>query len=260
MSKKRKKKSPLRNDFTDALNVEMAERKIIERTQPKTEPAEESKVSLEKVDAEKIEVEKATKVEISKSEVPITQTEKVEVPKIEVEKISIEKAEEITAPPVEISEKVPIVEVKVDAKLEKRILKEADNNFFDKKPPKTKSPKVSTDKPRKSIFRSKGMQSWEEEQEEKITPPKIEPTPKVETPRKMSRPEKFGGIMSVVMLVYAFANMDKPLFFLALSMFAHFLSYSIASVFGKHAAAVQNAIHTFSIVIFFGAIMFLFTD
>ena len=33
MSKKRKKKSTLRNEFTDALNVEMAERKISEKVQ-----------------------------------------------------------------------------------------------------------------------------------------------------------------------------------------------------------------------------------
>ena len=113
--------------------------------------------------------------------------------------------------------------------------------------------------PRKSIFRSKAMQRWEEEQEE-ILPPKIEPAPQIKKTPKMTRPGRFGGIISVVMLVYAFANADKPLFFLALSLFAHFLSRSLGSFFGKYADAVQNAIHTFSIVIFFGAIMFLFTD
>ncbi len=257
MSRKRKKKSPLRNEFTDALNVEMAERKIIERTQKetedkKTETVENATVEVAAVSLEKVEIEKSA------------------VEKVEVEKISIEKNEPVepvkkvveiekVAAAVEETPKIEIVEVKVDKKLEERILKEANNTFLDVKTPEKKSPKI--EKPRKSIFRSKGMQRWEEGKfEEKAPPPKFEPEPQIEMPHKMSRPEKFGGIMSVVMLVYAFANLDKPLFFLALSMFAHFLSYSIASVFGKHAAAVQNAIHTFSIVIFFGAIMFLFTD
>ena len=179
MSKKRKKKSPLRNEFTDALNVEMAERKIIERTQKETgnrkqETVENAAVGVAAVSLDKVSVEKPA-------------TEKISNEKVPLEKIPVEK----------------------------------------------------------------------DEQDEKITPPTA---PQIKKPRKMSHPEKFGGIISVVMLVYAFVNMDKPLFFLALSLFAHFLGYSIAAVFGKYADAVQNAIHSFSIVIFFGAIMFLFTD
>ena len=243
MSKKRKKKSPLRNDFTDALNVEMAERKIIERTQPKVE---EPKVSLEKISVEE------TATEVSK-----VTLEKAETPKVKVEKISIEKVEEIPEPPVEMKEKLPIVEVKVDAKLEKRILKEADNTILDEKP-KVTSPK--TEKPRKITFRSKTMQDWEDEQiEEKPSSIQIE-LPKIEMPRQMSRPEKFGGVASIVMLVYAFVNFDKPLFFLAMALFANFLRYPIGSMFGKNSDAVSNALHTFSIVVFFGAILFLFTD
>lgn len=238
MSKKRKKKTPLRNEFTDALNVEMAERKIIERVQLneeteflKQEPAETAKVEVAAVSSEKVAVEK----------IP------AEVPKVE----EIQPVKEISAP--------QILEVKTDPKLEQRILKEADNTFFDEKPPEINSPKVET--PRKSIFRSKGMQRWEAEQRgEETPPPKVEPAPKVETPRKLSRPEKFGIVVSVVMLVYAFVNLDKPLFFLALSLISHFIRQPIGAMFGKYDAAVQNALHTFSIVIFIGAVMFLFTD
>lgn len=232
MSKKRKKKTPLRNEFTDALNLEMEERKIVERVQLsketeilQKEPAETAKVEVTAVSVEKVEVEK----------IPA-------------------KVEETPAPQIQI------VEVEVDKKLEERILKEADNTFFEEKPPKINSPKVK--KPRKSIFRSKGMQLWEAEQrgEETPPPPKVEPAPKVEKPRKLSRPEKFGSFVSVVMLVYAFVNMDKPLFFLALSMISHFIKQPLGTMFGKYDADVQNALHSFSIVIFLGAIMFLFTD
>lgn len=219
MSRKRKKKAPLRNEFTDALNEEIEERKIVERTQPPEEEVFQKTVTLEK------------KVEIAKVDAaPVEVAEKIEV-------------EEIVPPPVE---------VKTDEKLEERILKEADNTFFDEKP----APKVETEKPqKKSVYRSKAMQRLEREQEKK--PPTVEPAP-VNKPHKWSHAEKFGVVASVAMLVYAFVNLDKPLFFLALSLFVHFLSMPAGNFFGKHSAAVQNSLRTFSIVLFFGAVLFLF--
>ncbi len=224
---KRKKKAPLRSDFTDALQVEIDERKIVERTQPKEEIFQKS-VTLEKaVEVEKIEVAPLEKI--------LVET------KIEIEKIEVP----------------PTIEVKPETKLEERILKEADNTFFDEKPaPK----KVAEEKPspRKSIYHSKALKKWAAEQEEeKISSPQIE-LPKIEMPRKLSHAEKFGVVASVAMLIYAFVNMDKPLFFLALSLFIHFLSMPAGNIFGKHSAAVQNALRTFSIVLFCGAILFLF--
>ena len=241
MSKKRKKKSPLRNEFTDALNVEMAERKIVERTKAdkKQETVESAAVEVAAVSLEKISVEK-----VAVEKVP------VEVPKVE----EVAKVEEISAP--------QIVEVKTDPKLEKRILKEADSTFLDEKPPEKDSPKV---KPRKSIFRSKTMQRWEAEQfGEELSSPKVE-TPKfekpiVKKPKKMSHPEKFGGIISVIMLVYAAVNLDKPLFFLSMALFVNFLRQPLSAVFGKYEDDVSNALHSFSIVLFFGAILFVFTN
>ena len=257
MSKKRKKKSPLRNEFTDALNVEMAERKISEKVQAtsnfeakgKRQEAKVENVAVEvaAVSLDKVSVEKISAEKISVEEIPA----KVEIEKVpaKVEKKPAPVTEPKKVAPPSKTSKIEIVEVKTDPKLEKRIMKEADNTFFDEKPPEVT--------PKKSIYRSKAMQSWEDEE---ITTPKFEPVPKVEKLRPMSYPEKFGGVMSIVMLVYAFVNLDKPLFFLALSLFAHCLSHPLGSVFGKHAHAVQNALHSFSIVIFFGAIMFLFTD
>lgn len=237
MSKKRKKKTPLRDEFTDALNLEMEERKIAERVQLsketeflKQEPAENAKVEVTAVSLEKNSIEK-----IATETIP-------------------DKVEESPAPQIQI------VEVEVNKKLEERILKEADNDLFEEKPPKINLPKV--EKPRKSIFRSKGMQCWEAEQrgEEVTQSPKVEPAPKIEKPRKLSRPEKFGTVVSVVMLVYAFVTLDKPLFFLALSLISHSIRQPIGAMFGKYDSDVQNALHSFSIVIFIGAIMFLFTD
>lgn len=241
MSKKRKKKSPLRNEFTDALNVEMAERKIVERT--KTDKKQET-------------------VESAAVEVAAVSLEKISVEKVAVEKVSVEvpKVEEV--PPVAEIAAPQIVEVKTDPKLEKRILKEADSTFLDEKPPEKDSPKV---KPRKSIFRSKTMQRWEAEQfGEELSSPKLE-TPKfekpiVKKPKKMSHPEKFGGIISVIMLVYAAVNLDKPLFFLSMALFVNFLRQPLSAVFGKYEDDVSNALHSFSIVLFFGAILFVFTN
>lgn len=225
MSRKRKKKTPLRNDFTDALDKEISERKIVERT-----------ATAEKVP----EVIAATET-ISAA----TATEKIssETVSAEVtEKVSLEK----------VTPAVEVIEVAVDAKLEERILKEADNTFFEEKP--------SEELPRKTIYRSKGMQRWAEEQREEKLPPKVEPAPKVETPKKLSRPEKFGVVVAAVMLIYSFVNFDKPLFFLAMALFTNFIRPAIGALFGKHDLAVQNALHTFSIVAFFGALFFLFTS
>ena len=225
---KRKKKAPLRSDFTDALQVEIDERKIVERTQPKEEIFQKS-VTLEKaVEVEKIEVAPLEKIPVET--------------KIEIEKIEVP----------------PTIEVKPETKLEERILKEADNTFFDEKPAPRKVAEEKKPAPRKSIYHSKALKKWAAEQEEeKISAPQIE-MPKIEMPRKLSHAEKFGVVASVAMLVYAFVNLDKPLFFLALSLFIHFLSMPAGNFFGKHSAAVQNALRTFSIVLFCGALLFLF--
>ena len=224
---RRKKKVPLRDDFTDALNEEIKERNIIERTQPEKAVDINENGKVEKVSLEKISV---TKVE-------------------PVEKIEVDKVAEIPAP--------QIVEVEVDKKLEERILKEADNTFFEENPASSKI-EVENSSPRKSVYRSKAMRRWEAEQKEEKKSSKVEVAPPVEKPRKMVSAEKFGLVASLAMLIYAFVNLDKPLFFLSSSLIIHFLSPIIGSMLGKYNAAAQNALRTFSLVLFFGSILFLF--
>jgi len=59
-------------------------------------------------------------------------------------------------------------------------------------------------------------------------------------------------------LVYAVSTMDKPLFFMSMSLLSHTLRPLIGALFGKHNREVQNALRGFSIVLFFGALFFLF--
>ncbi len=76
--------------------------------------------------------------------------------------------------------------------------------------------------------------------------------------RKLTRVETAGVALSAAMLFYAFATMDKPLFFMSLSLLSNLLRPVIGGLFGRHNRAVQNALHGFSIVLFFGALLFIF--
>ena len=205
-----KKKPPLRNEFTDALDEEISARKILERANLKEPP----------------------KVEPT--------PEKIEVP----------------APPT-------IVAVETNPELEQRALKEADNTFFDEKPaPKSDDShkKIELAKSgRKSVYRSKALRRWDEEQDSD-TPPKnpVAQEPEIEPPRRMSRPEKAGAVISIAMVAYAFSALDKPLFFLAMSLLVHSFRPLIGAFSGKYNQPVQNALRSFSIVLFFGSILFIF--
>lgn len=75
---------------------------------------------------------------------------------------------------------------------------------------------------------------------------------------KLSRAETSGVAISAVMLVYSFITEDKPLFFVSMSLLAFLLRPLIGALFGKHNRAVQNALHSFSIVLFIGALIMLF--
>lgn len=212
-----KNKTPLRSDFTDALDEEIANRKILERANLKETPAP---------------VEKAAEV---------------------VETVDVV---EISAPAEPVEPPAEPVEVKAETKLEERILREADNTFFDEKPVRrVTATKADSKSPPRSIYHSKALRQWEEEHQGEALPP----TPPVAQERKMSRAERAGVIIAAVMIVYAFVMLDKPLFFLAMSLLVHFLGPTIGAFAGKkYGAAVQNAMHSCSIVLFFGAIFFLF--
>ena len=76
--------------------------------------------------------------------------------------------------------------------------------------------------------------------------------------RRFSHAETSGVVISTVMLLYSLAEMDKPLFFLSTALLTFLLRPLIGALFGKHSRAVQNALHSFSIVLFIGALIMLF--
>ncbi len=75
---------------------------------------------------------------------------------------------------------------------------------------------------------------------------------------KLSHAETSGVAISAVMLVYSLSEGDKPLFFLSTALLIFLLRPLIGLLFGKHNRAVQNALHSFSVVLFIGALIMLF--
>lgn len=211
-----KKKSPLRSEFTDALDEEISTRKILERANLKeSEPVEAEKIIVETV--------------------------------------------EIAAPPVEEIPVPPSVEVHAETKLEERIIKEADNDFYDEKPARKSEDGVKYGKQNpKSTYRSRALRRWEEDRDDKNPPPNPIESVKNTEPSRMSRTERAGVVISIVMLVYAFTALDKPLFFMAMSLLVHCFRPLVGSLSGRYSHDVQNAMRSFSIVLFFGAILFIF--
>lgn len=214
-----KKKEPLRTEFTDALDEEISARKILERANLKE-----------------------------------SEPEPVEPPKVIVEQVEIPApVEEIKVP--------PRVEVKPETKLEERVLKEADNTFFDEKPARERKmlEEPVDDKPPRSVYRSKALRQWEEAREDENPPPNpVAQVTDENSPRRISRTERAGALISIVMVIYAFVNLDKPLFFLSMSLLVHCFRPTIGALSGKYNHDVQNAMRSFSIVLFFGAILFIF--
>ena len=105
------------------------------------------------------------------------------------------------------------------------------------------------------VFRSKKFVDSDtaasEDKEKSATP-----EPKIKS--KLSHAETSGIAISAVMLAYSLAESDKPLFFLATSLLTFLLRPIIGGLAGKHNRAVQNALHSFSVVLFIGALLFLF--
>ena len=166
------------------------------------------------------------------------------------------KVENPPAVEVEKVEEVKPVEVEVDEKFEERVLAEADNDFHEEKlkRPQRKFTSEGRVAPPRPTFRAKNMrEKIDESLEDKKS--SVEET---EIRRKLTRAETAGAVLSTVMLMYSLATYDKPLFFLAMSVLSHTLRPLIGALFGKHNRAVQNALHGFSIALFFGALLFLF--
>ena len=122
--------------------------------------------------------------------------------------------------------------------------------------------KISLDKPQKifeqprsKTFRSKNfIDSETQAEDDKKKSSTHEPALKM----KLSHAETSGVAISLVMLVYSLAEEDKPLFFLSSALLIFLLRPLIGALCGKHNRAVQNALHSFSLVLFIGALLFLF--
>ncbi|MBR0103049.1 MAG: hypothetical protein IJQ01_06085 [Selenomonadaceae bacterium] len=116
--------------------------------------------------------------------------------------------------------------------------------------------KVSLDKEtRPKTFHSKNFVDSETQAvEDKAKSSTHEP----ELKAKLSHAETSGVAISAVMLVYALVEADKPLFFLSTALLTFLLRPLIGALFGKHNRAVQNALYSFSLVMFVGALLMLF--
>ena len=215
----------MRNEFTDALNEEITARKILDKAKISKD---EDKIFLSETTEEIVEPEIKNSVEPAKISL------EKNIPA--VEKISVEKK----------SEPKKIVITKAD--FEKRVLAEADNDFYD-----DVRERISDKKNMPPIFHSKGFNNTPSEPEEKKSD-----EPDFELRRKLDRAEMAGVTISSLMLIYSFITLDKPLFFIALSLLSHLLRPLIGGMFGKHNRAVQNAMRSFSLVLFFGALLFIF--
>lgn len=116
--------------------------------------------------------------------------------------------------------------------------------------------KISLDKePRSKTFHSKNFIDSETQAKEDE---KKSSTHEPELRTKLSHAETSGVAISAVMLVYSLAESDKPLFFLSTALMIFLLRPLIGALGGKHNRDVQNALHSFSIVMFIGALIMLF--
>ena len=105
------------------------------------------------------------------------------------------------------------------------------------------------DSPRPKTFHSKNFTDGITEKKSSQQEPPLK--------MKISHAEASGVIISAVMLIYSLAESDKPLFFLSTALLTFLLRPLIGALFGKHNRAVQNALHSFSVVLFIGALIML---
>ena len=244
---KKKKRKKLRDKFTDALGEEMTARNLNDKIREEGTGKREQSLNA---DATKKTPEVTAEVaENIASEVAV-QTSEVQV----TSEVEIKSAAE-----VEIKTAVEIVEVKTDTEFDKRVFAEADNTFHDTKPRKPRrklTPEESENV--RAAYRAKMIRDTVADEKEIYFENKKSIDKDADLYRKLTRVETAGVALSAAMLFYAFATIDKPLFFMSLSLLSNLLRPVIGGLFGKHNRAVQNALHGFSIVLFFGALLFIF--
>lgn len=265
------------NAFTAALNKEISTRKVLEKAKDNAENkillsemsrGFEPETIAEPIDSTKpipqIETDPPIKpVKRSKDKIKKSLTEKSAAKKNSAKKISAEK---VAAEKVTVSKKL-----EPESEFEKRIFAEAENDFYDEKIPqnigknmrskiteKIIDPEAEKRVPQ-NIYRSKFLKKQFEKIDDEIeaedeNSPNYDP----ELYRKLSRAELAGLGISIFMMAYAFVNLDKPLFFCAMSLFMHLVRPFVGSFFGRYNRAVQNAMRSCSIVLFVGAMVLLF--
>lgn len=248
---KKRKRKKLRDKFTDALGEEISARenlnidnlKKVEST-PKVDLTKKVKPAKKVTSAEKVEPSIA---EIANE----NSTQKVDdVKPIEISNVEVASESSVA--------NVEVVEVKVDAEFEERVLAEANNDFLDDKPKRPRR-MMSTEEiaASRSAFRAKLIQDRIAEEKEIEIERKKNSDKDSDLRRNLTRAEMAGAAISAAMLAYSLSTYDKPLFFMAMSLLSHTLRPLIGGFFGKHNRSVQNALHGFSIVLFFGALLFL---
>ncbi len=235
---KKRKKKKLRDKFTDALGEEITARNLNDKIREQGAGSREQTLKVEDKISNSVEVDATKKP-------PAVETV--------AENISSDTVE------VEVKTAVEIVEVKTDSEFDKRVFAEADNTFHDEQPRRVRrklTPKESANA--RAAYRAKMIRDTVADEKENYFKDKKNIDKDADLYRKLSRAETAGVALSALMLVYAFSTLDKPLFFMALSLLSNLLRPIIGGLFGKHNRAVQNALHAFSIVLFFGALLFIF--
>lgn len=228
-------KKDLRNNFTDALNEEILSRKIFDKA--KTSDTENIFIA-----------ETETKMD----------AEPVAPP--EVKNFKRKKKIKKSPPKIETVEKIPEPKVEPKDNFEERVFAEAENDFYENQVAEIERNMRSKVEEKKNFappaFHSRMVDNdvQELDEEKDLQQPEYDP----ELHRKLTHAELIGVVLSVAMLGYSFVNLDKPLFFLAMSLLSHLLRPLVGGFFGKHNRAVQNAMRSFSLVLFFGAILFIF--
>ncbi|MBQ9486680.1 MAG: hypothetical protein IJU91_02620 [Selenomonadaceae bacterium] len=265
---KKKKRKKLRDKFTDALGEEMTARNLNEKIREQGTGKREQ--SLEFDATKKPPAVTAEVAENIASDTSVVQTAEVQVTseveiksaaEVEVKTVAEVKATTEVKPTAEVKVKtaVEVVEVKTDTEFDKRVFAEADNTFHDEKPRKPRR-KLTPDETAnaRAAYRAKMIRDTVADEKEIYFEDKKNIDKDADLYRKLTRVETAGVALSAAMLFYAFATLDKPLFFMSLSLLSNLLRPIIGGFFGKHNRSVQNALHGFSIVLFFGALLFIF--
>ena len=231
-----------KNSFTDALDKELSGSKILSQAKKnakaKTKTVEEEIFLVEDKPQENFKIENKPQENIDLDD----------------------KTEEITVDYTRylIDEDTQTKKIAKDPDFERRVLAEADNDFFEEKQPENIGDnfrsRLREKKSRPSNFHNETFKEISDDTPKETSPPQ----PNADLRRKLTRPELTGIGISAIAMFYSFSTLDKPLFFLALSLFTHLMRPLIGAFFGKYNRAVQNGLRSFSIALFAGALLLLF--